>query len=499
MTTNGESLSARDQFGYAVIGIALGLIYVAGFMIVMTALDLNESTSLIPPAHAQIQPFEQQLAQIRDPEECTRKVVQGASATTPFLLKVFYDTTDDRTLTFKQQGDSFPVTQSTNQVMTFFSDAVDQYQIQIELNYRVPRERQVYIEYLTGGSIVQSEQEKFDGRKFCMNIFANTILPPKIPTKEEIFGQSLEFVNQIPAMIDSFNRNTYTQSTTIAYMWMLILGVLFFSVITFISVQLGNRKFKIKMRDVDDIVTTGSTLVTSMDSMVQSISKPLQQVSKDLKAILNLPQVKEKLEEVQEPKDSKVKAIIKKMLPKKKKEDYQVKVIEEDDEDEDQEELEEQVQTEDEKEKQKRIDEQLQEKEIKKELQKTEPIVEPLVEPMVEPSGGFIQGDTETEIEATKEEKKTIQKEPVLEIEPKPSKFKRIVDSIDYENKKLRNFEEFSYTEILNVYTWITHFRERQKKEGVIIPENIDEKQNQIQEITYYAIFAKLKEKKNGS
>jgi len=320
MTTNGKTLSTKDTLGYAVIGIALGLMYVAVLMISLNVVDNNEANYIIPEAHAQIQPFEQQLAQIRDPAECTRKVVRGQSATTPFLIKVFYDTTADRTLTFKQQGTSFPVTQTTNQVMTFFTNEVDQYEIHMEMNYRFAKERQIYIEYLTGGSIVQSEQEKFEGKKFCMTLFANTVLPTPIPTKEEIFGQSLEFVNQIPAMIDSFNRNTYTQSTTIAYMWMLILGVLFFSVITFISVQLSSRKFKLKMRDVDDIVTTGSTLVTSMDGMVNSVSKPLQEVSKDLKAILNLPQVQEKLDQVREPKESKARAIIKKMIPLKKKE-----------------------------------------------------------------------------------------------------------------------------------------------------------------------------------
>jgi len=510
MTTNGESLSTKDTIAYIVIGIALGIIYVGALMIIGNVIDINETNSIIPEAHAQIQPFEQQLAQIRDPAECTRKVIRGASAQTPFLIKVFYDTTADRTLSFKQQGTSFPVTQTTNQVMTFFTSEVDQYEIHMEMNYRVPKERQIYIEYLTGGSIVQSEQEKFDGTKFCMTLFANTILPPTILTKEEIFGQSLEFVNQIPLMIDSFNRNTYTQSTTIAYMWMLILGVLFFSVITFISVQVGNRKFKLKMRDVDDIVTTGSTLVTSMDSMINSVSKPLQEVSKDLKKILDLPQVKEKLEQVKEPKESKAKAIIKRMIPMKKKEDYQVTIIEEDDEqeevleDEDQE-LEEQAEREDEKEKQKKVDEGLEVKEELKSDQKQseKPDQTPETRPDPEPSGGFIQGEVieeeKPEPESEPEPEPKPEPEPELKIEKKPANFKRIVDSIDYENKKLTNFSEFTYPEILEVYTWITHFRQRQMKEGVIIPKEVEEKQLQIQEITYYAIFAKLKEQKNGT
>jgi hypothetical protein len=263
------------------------------------------------------------------------------------------------------------------------------------------------------------------------------------------------------------------------------------------------------MRDVDDIVTTGSTLVTSMDSMINSVSKPLQEVSKDLKKILDLPQVKEKLEQVKEPKESKARAIIKKMIPMRKKEDYQVTIIEEKDgqeealDDEDQEQIEEEKQN-----------------EVKEELksdqkQSEKPDQTPETRPDPEPSGGFIQGEVieekepepepesepepEPEQEPKPEPEQEPKPEPELKIEKKPANFKRIVDSIDYENKKLTNFSEFSYPEILEVYTWITHFRKRQKEEGVVIPEDVEEKQIQIQEITYYAIFAKLKEQKNGS
>jgi len=67
MTTNGEPLSTKDTISYAIIGIALGIIYVGALMIISNVVDINETNSIIPEAHAQIQPFEQQLAQIRDP------------------------------------------------------------------------------------------------------------------------------------------------------------------------------------------------------------------------------------------------------------------------------------------------------------------------------------------------------------------------------------------------------------------------------------------------
>jgi len=149
--------------------------------------------------------------------------------------------------------------------------------------------------------------------------------------------------------------------------------------------------------------------------------------------------------------------------------------------------------------------------ELKSDQKRSEkPDQTPETRPDPEPSGGFIQGEVieeETPKPEPKPEPQTDpepeQKQPEpekeLKAEPKPKSFKRIVDSIDYQNKQLSNFSEFTYTEILEVYTWITHFRERQKKEGVNVPKDVEEKQTQIQEITYYAIFQKLKEKKNGT
>jgi len=460
MTQNDKKqLTNWENVLYIMIGFTIAVGYTFVFIVVSDLTD-DFNFSLIPVAHAQIQPFEQQLQQIRDPEECTRKVVQGRSAEIPFVIKVIYDTTRNRSLTFIQQGTSFPVTQATNQVMTFYTNGTDQYQIKFEMNYPDAKERQVYIEYLVGGQIVQSEQEKFDSRKFCMTIFANTILPPRQITKEEIFGESLDYVRQIPNMINAFNINTVTQSTAIAYMWMLILGVLVVSVLTFITSISGNRKFDSKMRDVDDVVEQGSAVVISLDGMVQSVSKPLQEVSKDLKAILNLPQVKEQLERVKPHKESKLKAIIKKQF--KKKEDYQVTVIEED-------QVQENESFEDSEDEQQSETEENQ-SEVTKELTKVEQPVE------------------------TKTEEKPPEPEIELTIEPRPAKFKDIVDAIDYKNKQGK-FEPFTYNELLLVYTWIQNYNKRMKQENKDIPEKITEQQKQIMEIIYYAIFRKMEKK----
>jgi len=275
--------------------------------------------SILPVAYGQILPFEQQLEQIRNPQDCTRKVVQGKSATIPFSLKVFYDTTRDNKLEFKQQGTSFPVVQRTNQVMTFYTNGTDQYEIYMEMNYPDDRPRQIYIEYLSANQIVQSMQEKFDTRKFCMTLFANTILPETQLTKEQIFGESLEFIAKIPAMVVAFNANTQTSATNIAYQWILIFAILILSVLTFIGAQTAKGKFNSKMRDLDDSIVEANKMTDAMDKLVRTTNKPLTKIKEDLNTILNIPQIKDNLPK--QKRQSPLKMIAKIITHKEKKQD----------------------------------------------------------------------------------------------------------------------------------------------------------------------------------
>ena len=139
-----KPLTVKQQLGYVGLGFLIGITSTVWFVVITQWMDENEiEFVIIPSAFAQILPFEQQLEQIRNPEECTRKVVQGGSAQVPFSIKVFYDTSTDVKQEFKQQGTSFPVRQTTNQVMTFDTDEADQYEIYIEVNYDEAKPRQI--------------------------------------------------------------------------------------------------------------------------------------------------------------------------------------------------------------------------------------------------------------------------------------------------------------------------------------------------------------------
>ncbi len=222
-----KPLTKKDYlqcFGFSII---IAVTYVMWFGIVTDWIEEGEiKFNLLPKAEGQIQPFELQLEQIRTPEECTRKVIQGSSAIIPFQMKIFYDTTRDSKLEFKQQHTTFPVIQRTNQVMTFYTNGTDQYQIYMELNYDDEKPRQIFMEYLSSNNVVLNMQEKFENKKFCMTIFVNTILPVKLPTKEEIFGESLDYIAEIPTMVQAFNANTITTGTRISFQWLLLFGIL---------------------------------------------------------------------------------------------------------------------------------------------------------------------------------------------------------------------------------------------------------------------------------
>jgi len=505
-----EELTQRDQLLYILLGVTIGIAYIGVFMTVMNTIDGDLSEyNLLPKAHAQILPFEQQLEQIRDPKECTRKVVQGGSAELPFTLKVVYDTSRDIKLEFKQQGTSFPVVQRTNQVMTFFTDGADQYEIYIEVNYDEAKPRQMYIEYLSNNAVVQSEQEKFDSTRFCMTIFANTVAPTPVPTKEEIFGESLDYISQIPAMVIAFNANSQTSATSISYMWILLFAVVILSILTYINSVTGKRKFDNRMRDFEDSIAEVSNLAQKMSDLETSLKVPFNTIQlsfnsmiKTLKAILAIPEIRDKIpEEKKESTFNKIKNII----PLRKK-PIEAKIIETQEKAlSDRKKL--QSQKEPEESTKSEIDKKIEGDEVLKALQVTpEEIQEEKTDAEEKPSGGFVIGEeSEEDLEEIKriieKSKKTEAKpKPVDESNPmrlRPDVFQKIMKEIDYTTNKFKEnaIEKFTYTELNESFGWISKYRIWIEKDKRIVPEDVKHKQAIAERLIYYAILQKIKEK----
>lgn len=458
---NKDSLSTKELLSYLAIGIIIGLAYTIWLVVIVDWMDQYEIKTdfvILPNAYAQILPFELQLEQIREPEECTRKVVQGRSAEIPFSMKVFYDTTGNTKLEFKQQGTSFPIIQKTNQVMTFYTNGTDQYQIYMEMNYNVQRERQVYIEFLTANAIVLSMQEKFNTNRFCMTIFVNTVLPPTVLTKEQIFGESLDYIAKIPAMVIAFNANSMTTNTSISFMWMLMLGIFVLSILTLISSQVGKGKFDSKIKDLDDSIEQANKMALSIDGLVTSVTDTLVNVKTDLKAILSIPEIKEKIPRQQKP--SKIHKLLT-FVHKKDEEKFE------------------------ENKKDKAEQNKTPSEEVVKELETIEE-QETVKEQKEKESGGFILPESEQKVsEPTKEENP---------MNYRPEIFLQVLKGIDYEKKVFKEgmFDKFTYDELNESYGWIVKYRTFMEDQGRKIPSEKYLKQRIIEKIIYEAIFRKI-------
>lgn len=435
--------------------------------------------------------FEQQLEQIRDPQECTRKVVQGSSAEIPFTMKIFYDTTKDVKLEFKQQGTSFPIRQTTNQVMTFFTEEADQYEIHVEMNYDVAQERQIYIEFLSKNSITQSTQEKFEGTKYCATIFVNTVKPTPVPTKEEIFGESLDYIKQIPAMVIAFNANSQTGATSISYMWILLFAVVILSILTLIDSKTGKRRFDSRMRDFEDSIGEVNKMTVTMDHLVSVVTVPLNEIKRDIKTliktILQIPAIQEIVPE--QKKENVLKRIIPSFRKKKEQQAGRLEVPKIEKKIEDDSKVEVTAKVIEEEEPKTEGDEVLEALQVTpEEIEEERRNVEP------EPSGGFVIADGDEEQEPTK---------PVIEnpMSHRPEYLVEMLKGIDFEEKHFKKGEvdKWTYNQLNTAYAWISDYRKWANTTNLEIPEKFANQQETAEHVIYYAIFALLDRKlKNG-
>jgi len=467
-----KKLTKKDYLKCFGISVLIAVTYVMWLGIIVDWIEEGKiSFNLLPEASGQIQPFELQLEQIRNPADCTRKVIQGSSAIIPFQMKIFYDTTRDSELKFKQQATTFPVIQRTNQVMTFYTNGTDQYEIYMELNYDEAKPRQIFMEYLSSNNVVLNMQEKFEEDKFCMTIFVNTILPTTIPTKEEIFGESLDYIAEIPSMVRAFNANTITTGTSISFQWLLLFGILIVSILTFISSSTGKRRFDARIHDLDDTISEANKMTMQMDDLNKTVTETLRYVKKNFELILrNFETISQIKLSVPEKKESK----FRKILPFRKKKDElmtEAEVVA--------------LAEENPKSESEEVAEELESDQIRSEI----PDQTPETRPEPEPSGGFVLIEKET-----KQEPKEEQPKEGNPMRLKPPIFDEILNGIDLKRLAFKEgeFDRFSYNELNESYGWIVKYRKWMESQERDIPNTTYAKQKIIEDIIYRAIFAKM-------
>jgi len=489
-----KPLTTKEVIECIGLGFLIAITYTVFLIIIFEWIeesDYEGAQFILPSAHAQVQPFELELQQIRDPQKCTRKVLQGAVAYVPFTLKIFYDTTTDRKWDAVSKTQSFPVAQQSAQVATFFTNDVDQYEMYLEINYDRPKERQAFIEILSKGEAVYNHQEKFDDSSLCMTFFIKTVTPPTFPTRQELIGDLLSNVDQIPAMITSFNQNTITWNTSISFMWTLILGSLVVSVLTLISASVAKRGWNSKMKEIDESLNLVNTSALSMDSLNENFTENANKVIKNQHQILkNQAEIlKRSPVKVEPEKDSKIKIITKKIkMPDfhHKKDEQKLETVEEVSEEGIEEDVHETLQ--------------FPSKEQKEESEKLLEVIKDIKDDEEEePSGGFVIKEEKVPPPAP-----SPQKEEIPKPEPKPPKFKEVLREIDFEGNAFKEggFDKFTYNELNTVYGWISHYKKRKMWTGEWedIPKEVRDKQDIAEKIVYHAIFAKMNRKlKNGN
>jgi len=299
---NEKEISQTDQIWYVIMGFAIAVAYTGVFMIVT---NFYEMESIIPEAHAQIEGREIELRQVRDLEECTKKFISGASAYIPFTLKVWYDTTKRFEAPIIQQGRSFPILQQTPQVMTFHTNYTDQYQIPFELHYEDVRDRQVYIQYLSQGAQVQTEQEHYTGTKYCTQFIIHTSEAPVVPTREEMFGDAYRFFGMIPLLIDGFNQNSLTISTSITYIWLIIAGMILIVLYWIVQSSLDKKKWVKATKNMNEFTDTANTMLDDFDTKMTNFENMTKGIMLNQKSILDFQ--KEEADLIQQAEETKQK------------------------------------------------------------------------------------------------------------------------------------------------------------------------------------------------
>jgi len=499
-----KELTCKQELSYIGIGVLIGITYTVLFIVVTDDYKGSLGFFIIPEANAQVQPFELQLEQIRNPEPCTRKVLTSAGAYLPFTLKVFYDTTQDRKWSVISKAQTFPVAQQSAQVATFFSPEVDQYEVYLEINYDRPAKRQVFVEVLSEGKTVVTWQEQFTGTKFCMTFFINTNEAPTFPTREDLIGDLLTNVDKIPAMIKSFNANTITWNSSISYMWTLIFGSIVLSVLTLIGTSVINKSIRAKIKDMDEAIN----IVDMSAQKIDELTEPLNEIIKNQKLI-----IAKSPEPIVPEKKSKLKKIMKRKAKEKKPEkeekgwfDFLRRKKDEEDDTAEEDLLNEPIEvppkaTKEENKKLVKAIEKIEEDdndELKPQTEKEEVLQALQVTPeevkeeqKQKLSGGFVILDEDEVIP---------EKHVKLVPEKKPPKFKEVLRAIDYENNSFKEgtFDQFEYNDLNRVYSWIIHYKNRkiENDEWEDIPEKVREQQEVAGHIIYNAIMAKLEKKR---
>lgn len=229
-------------------------------------------------AYAQIENFDIDPSQIKDPPKCSQVTITGDKATVPFELKVYIDFSRDANINFEQKGRTIARTFTSPELLIFEADQPDEFQVRVDAVYDTDRIRAMFIQYLTLNSPNFEEILTYEGFGFCRVWNIKTTERETLPTREELIGKTaLRAFEEMPLIKDAINRNTSAQSSSIAWLFIAVVAALGVSVSQLFVYVARKRKDKQRGTAFDTMIKVGSKHIANFKKEHDEIKKIREQ------------------------------------------------------------------------------------------------------------------------------------------------------------------------------------------------------------------------------
>ncbi len=246
----------------------------------------------LPNANAQVGQFEINPTQIADPPKCQKFDLKADKAYIPFQIKIYHEFSRVNNVNFEQLGSSIPNTHTSPQLMIFDSNALDDFQINFEVNHDSDKVRAVFIEIWSQNNPSFSQVVSYEGIFWCSQFNVKTAEAPTVPTRRELIGEQAERAfEEMPLIKNAINSNTSALNSSIIWMFMVVVGALAVSAGQFFAYVGRRRKDKKRGTAFDSMIKVGSNYIADFKKEHTAIKSQRSQEKKQMDQFLDMANV----------------------------------------------------------------------------------------------------------------------------------------------------------------------------------------------------------------
>lgn len=246
----------------------------------------------IPNANAQVGQFEINPTQIQDPPKCSKFDVKADKAYIPFEIKIYHQFSRVNNVNFEQRGSSIPNTHTSPQLMIFSSNALDDFQINFEVNHDSDKLRAVFIEIWSQNNPSFSQVVSYEGIFWCSQFNVKTAQAPTIPTRTEIIGEQAERAfEEMPLISGAINSNTVALNQSIIWMFMVVVAALAVSAGQFFAYVGRRRKDKKRGTAFDNMIKVGAKYISGFKKEHDELKKQRVEEKNQIDQFLDMANV----------------------------------------------------------------------------------------------------------------------------------------------------------------------------------------------------------------